>query len=412
MKEGWYLIILSIAAILIAISGYYLINYYKYGGSLYVERYEAYFFPDGNLTEKYEYVVSGDYRYLYRTWNAPLFYNEDFDEPFIKILKVEGPCIPYVKDYYGNVHTSDYQYIIGKEAYMNEAGCFCPEGYEKGRYTIEFDYVLYPPVEYDDEFYHMNLKLADKHIPYRNVAIYIDNSSGNIAKIYAHPPFSIKKYDDKYLVEGKSQRNGLIEVELLLNSANHRFAYYTPDIKEKMVNANEAYYFKYRIVYFVTEAMKMLVFFFPLIILAIYYFNGRERKFVVPKYLSFVPKKRKPWLVNLVFKKDAMDFDMDGFYATLLDLQRRGIIEIESYGKEVRIRIKDYNFDELDEYEKKIMLFLRKYSSNGIFSTEIIKDRIKAYEGNVSLLSKIKNDFDEIVRIRNGSDFIINGRRL
>jgi hypothetical protein len=45
----------------------------------------------------------------------------------------------------------------------------------------------------------------------------------------------------------------------------------------------------------------------------LYVVVGRERRFVVPKYLSTVPnKERKPWIVNLVFKGDAFDFDENG----------------------------------------------------------------------------------------------------
>lgn len=58
---------------------------------------------------------------------------------------------------------------------------------------------------------------------------------------------------------------------------------------------------------------------------------GKEKEFVVPEFLSYVPKKIKPWIVNLVFKGDAFKFDKDGFYATLLDLYRRGIIDIIPY---------------------------------------------------------------------------------
>ena len=67
----------------------------------------------------------------------------------------------------------------------------------------------------------------------------------------------------------------------------------------------------------------------PVLFIIIYYRYGREKQFTVPKYLSFVPDPtKKPWAVNLLFKGTAMDFDADGYYATLLDLHKRGNIRI------------------------------------------------------------------------------------
>ena len=67
----------------------------------------------------------------------------------------------------------------------------------------------------------------------------------------------------------------------------------------------------------------------PFVFIGIFYRYGREKPFTVPKYLSFVPDPaKKPWVVNLLFKGDAMTFDEDGYYATLIDLHRRGIIRI------------------------------------------------------------------------------------
>lgn len=52
---------------------------------------------------------------------------------------------------------------------------------------------------------------------------------------------------------------------------------------------------------------------FPLLIAMIYYKFGKEKRYVVPKSLSTIPAKRKPWMINMVFKGDAFDFDEDGF---------------------------------------------------------------------------------------------------
>jgi uncharacterized membrane protein len=54
---------------------------------------------------------------------------------------------------------------------LNEAGCYAPGYFAAGRYTVKYIFNVYPPIEYDSEFAHLNLKLASVHLPYRNVAI-------------------------------------------------------------------------------------------------------------------------------------------------------------------------------------------------------------------------------------------------
>lgn len=411
MRERWQFFLISIFTILIAFGGYFLLNYIKYDGDLVINKYEVYFNPDGDLEEKYEYEVNGHFIMLCRIWNAPLLYNQSFEEPFVRVDKINCSYIGYVKDYYGNVYSTDnlYKYEIWEKAYINEVGCFNPDGYEKGIYKIEYFYTIYPPVQYDGEVYHINIKLANEHIPYKNFEIYINNSAKNIIKIFTHPPFKISKENDFYIIRGKSQRNGLIEFEILLNSTNQKFLFHDKNLMEKTINENERYHLYYGIASIFSYVLKIIVFAFPLLIAVIYYLHGRERKFFVPKYLSFIPKKRKPWMVNLLFKKDATDFDNDGLYATLLDLHERGNIRIEN-GKEIKIKL--ISEEGTDRYENKVYSFLKKHSENGIFSTNLLKEEIKSLKGDETALSKLKKEMDSLYKVRDARDFIINGRYL
>ena len=412
MKEGWQLSIYIILAILIAFAGYFIINHIEYDGSLVVNEYEAHFSLN-NFKESYEYAVNNHFTMLYRVWNAPLFYNNTFDKPYIQLIGINCSYIPYIKDYYGNVFiinkSNDYKQDIEEKAYYNEVGCYNPDGYKKGFYKINSSYEIYPPVQYDGKFYHANIKIASKHVPYKNFVIYIDNSSGNIAKIFTHPPFYISKNNSTYIIKGKSQKNGLIEIEFLFNSLNPKFLYSSENVKEKTIDSNKAYYFNYAIAKTFSYFIKSLVIFFPVILLLIYYVYGRERKFTVPKYLSFIPKKRKPWLVNLVFKKDATDFDKDGFYATLLDLHRKGNIKIEG-GEDLKISI--INKSNLDDYERKVISFIERHSYNKIFSLESFKEEIEAMEGNTYEITNLKDEVGELYKVKDAKDFIVNGRHL
>ena len=365
MREGAQLSILIVISLSIAFLAIHATNYFEYGGNLTVKNYTAYFSPNGMLKESYEYNVNGHYTMLYRVWNAPLIYKGSLQKPYVKLNDMDCPYYWYVKDYYGKVYTNYYDAgIIEEKAYMNEAGCLNPEGYSKGIHIINYSYEMYPPVQYD-KFYHMNIKFAGHHIPYKNFEITIANAS-NIYKIFPHPPMKVEKIGNEYILKGKSQKNGLLEVELLLkNVSNQKFLYAKNGVEEITIQKNNAYYSHYKIAEYLTTIMKYLLFAFPAIMLLIYYLHGREKKFFVPEYLSFVPKKRKPWLVNLVFKGDAALFDKDGLYATLMDLHRRGIIEINVSEKNLRIKV--LKKDGLDEYEGKVISFLEKHARDGVF---------------------------------------------
>jgi len=411
LKEPLQIIILSVIALAIAFGGGVILNFYKYEGDLYVDTYVASFTPGGVLEESYEYAVRGNYTMLYRLWDAPLLYRQNFSQPYVKALDINCSYIPYVKDYYGKVYAPSHEYEIWERAFFNEAGCYNPAGYEPGNYRVEYRYVLYPPVHYDASTYHINIKLASRHIPYQDFTIIIDNSSGTIGKIYPHPPMDVKKEGDKYILHGSSPRNALLEVEMLLNAPPPGFLERMNGVAEMVKEENEAYYMKYAVASAFSAMMRYLTFLFPLIIFGIYYVHGREKRYVVPRYLSTVPKRRKPWEVNLLFKGDATTFDMHGFYATLLDMEMRGILEMRVDGKDVEIRVKEEQ-EGMDFYERNVFNFIKKYSFDGVFSTAELKRYIKSMRGRSYELSKIQRDFERIRRVRDGSRFVVNGRYI
>jgi hypothetical protein len=82
-----------------------------------------------------------------------------------------------------------------------------------------------------------------------------------------------------------------------------------------------------------------------------------------------------------VFRKGVSDLDEDSFYATLLDLQRRNKIRIESREGGMKIFILDRGVD--DAYEQKAMEFLEKLATldvtspdnpQAIFDTDTLKE--------------------------------------
>ncbi len=70
-------------------------------GNLDVQHYDAVFFENGTLVERYTYDVhaAGEYRMLFRYWDAPLTFAA-IDRPHIEFLGMTAPpgTVGYVKD--------------------------------------------------------------------------------------------------------------------------------------------------------------------------------------------------------------------------------------------------------------------------------------------------------------------------
>jgi len=127
----------------------------------------------------------------------------------------------------------------------------------------------------------------------------------------------------------------------------------------------------------------------------------------VKKILSFIPdKKRKPYLVNLVFNGDSFDGDENAFYSTLLDLQKKGKIKIETNG-DISIKVLDKNVE--DTYERMVIAYLLKNSvdlaGEKIFFPSLIKAKIDEYVAskNVYGLKALKSELDSVLHYKNPS---------
>ena len=113
-------------------------------GDLVVSHYDAVLHENGTLEEHYDYVVknSGQYRMLYRFWEAPLL-TIPSDKPYIEFVSLTNPqgTTGYVKDAGSNV------IIVGKGgdtaqkgkiqqlAVLNEMGVFQPSYFNAGTYA-------------------------------------------------------------------------------------------------------------------------------------------------------------------------------------------------------------------------------------------------------------------------------------
>jgi uncharacterized membrane protein len=307
---------------------------------------------------------------------------------------------------------------IDSLANYNEVGCFYPQQFSPGNYHIGYTFDLYPPIEYDSSYDHLNILFADVHIPYSSVKIVIENAS-YVAAVYPHPPsLSVTRTGNQIVITGSAAQDELLEVELLMTPGASNFnAFRTPvqDVKGKTDSANFWYSLQYNAATWLSYASIVIVFAVPLMLFWTYMRFGREEEVTVPTYLSTVPNKdRKPWLVNLVFRKEVFDFDEDGFYATLLDLHLRKKVRLEPREHGIKIYILDANVD--DSYERRVIGFLQKLGTNGVFDTDTLRDLahdIRSGKGSYVRGMEIKEDLDGLTHKADGGvvkDFAVGGR--
>ncbi len=402
-------------------------------GEIAITDYQATFYLNGTLVETYTYQIKayGTYRMLYRAWEVPISFQE-LDSPSVQVLEIEPPypgIYVYVKDHSGSVYLFPEdvyaRYDVEQLAYTNEVGVLNPNHFPPGTYKVSYRFVVHPPIEYDDDFKHLNLKFASTHMAYGKVTITIEDGNRVLA-VYPHPPnLMVEKRDDKIIVRGISGEDQLLEVELLLEKSSlsdmRGFENRVDNVRSKTEVANLFYALPYYLATYIMYVTYALVFALPIAFLFMYFKYGKERRYDVPEYLSFVPSMRKPWVVNLIFGSDVNRFDENGLYATLLDLQRRGKIRFklknpsEPNSSGLLIQTIEPSRGE-DDYEDRVLSFLNANAVNSVFDTDYVKElleKTKKLTYVPSDLTRIRSGLDSLVSYSNKavvSNFAVSGR--
>ncbi len=370
-----------------------------------IEQYTATLHPDGTLDETYIYALkSSTTMMLFRYWDE----NLNFDiygrgEDNIVLMTVDAPpgSIAYVKNFAGQVTilsgqaSGDDINTISENAYLNEAGCYSRSDFPRRSYTISYTFKINLLLDSDSVHDHLNLMLAREHMPYKNVRIVLEDAD-YIAEVYQHPPsLRVAHEGDDIVISGSSAENELLEFEVLMNTGTHGFKTYQSeylDIKSLTEQANSLYSTQYWAAYDLGSAAKAAVILTPFLFLGLWMRYGREEDVTVPRYLSTIPNPdRKPWLVNLVFRKGVSDLDENSFYATLLDLDRMKKIRIEPKEGGMKIYILDTNVE--DSYEQRVIELLRKLGTLDVTSPSnpqiyFDTDTLKELDNRVTLAQK------------------------
>ena len=280
---------------------------------------------------------------------------------------------------------------------------------------------IHPPIETDEDVAHLNLKLAERHIPYRNVEI-VFKDADYIEKVYPHPPhLKVSKNGPNIIITGSSQRNQLLEVELLMEREAvemiEGFPSGVDNVRQRTVDANRWLIIQNYVGLILRYGTSGLAVMMPFLLVGLYFTYGKEKEYTVPNYLSTAPNEnRKPWVVNQIFEGTPVDYDDNGFYATLLDLEmRKKIVFEEKTRGGLLIKILDRNVQ--DQYERKVLDFLDTLAIGNTVDTDEIQKYTEAIKegeaGFDSLAYKLKIKLYQLTTYADqdvSSDFIVRGR--
>ena len=396
-------------------------------GEAVVSDYSAVFYADGTLEETFTYRINvPGKKFLFRFWEDPLVAS-DVSYSHIQPIDIEAPIgtIRYIKENTGALTLLDESSIDNRQhidimAYRSEVGAYNPLGFEPGEYTVKYTFKIVPPLEYDGDYVHLNLKLASEHLPYQKVRVAFENP-GYILNSYPHPPTLRQSTDKNMLIfTGSSRENELLEFEFLMTREALAVLDGIPreveGVKDLTVNANRWYSIEFLAASGFLWFARIAGFLVPIWLYVLWDREGKEKDFVVPRTLSFIPNKgRTPWIVNLVFKKGVSDYDDDAFYATMLNLHIRDKLKITPEEEGARVEILDETG--LDLYENKVIKFLRSISSDGVITPADMKrlaENGKATESGGMRLYGIQSAYTDLTSGTDddiSSEFTVNGRR-
>jgi uncharacterized membrane protein len=379
-----------------------------------IDEYHAQLFLNGTLIEDYLYTVreARQFSMLFRQWKAPVSF-APLDIPYIEVLRINVPegATAYVKDHQGAVWVDPDREVprlyVSRDAQRNELGMYLPE-IPAGQYRVRYVLRLHPPIQYDETHAHINLKLADEHVPYRQIVVAIEAHEW-IDTIYPHPPELQRVPGNPLELSGSSARNELLEVEFLLDvavlSVLDGFPTRVENVQSTTAQANAFYSTFVSLAELQRILVTILVLTMPLILYLIYWRFGKETETTVPQYLSYVPNpQRKPWLVNRIFKNDSMKSDQHGFFATLLDLHQQGYITLTPQDKGFTIQLIKLTSD--DPYEQRVLTVLQRQCqfalpNDTVTSADLLQMRSQRVE--YSTIQRVDREAS--------SQFITTGRR-
>ncbi len=199
------------------------------------------------------------------------------------------------------------------------------------------------------------------------------------------------------------------------------FPQFVPDVRQQAADANRWSPVLYGAASLLYGLAVLLALLMPFILLGVYLRYGREKPFTVPEYLSFTPNTAlKPWQVNLLFKGDALEFDDNGFYATVLDLHRQGKIVVTEKPEGGGVTVRIVSGESTDPYEQRVLNFLANVADDHVVDTAELaafaetarrspgyQHRILQYQQSLAALTKSVDTTLSRQYIRDGRELVL-----
>jgi uncharacterized membrane protein len=243
------------------------------------------------------------------------------------------------------------------------------------------------------------------------------------SEIFPHPPgLAVTREGEWVVISGKVAADEILGIETLFKAGEAQgipgFPTFVQDVRQKTEAANPFYNGLPLICAWVLYGAGLLmVFITPLLLILFHRRYGREKEFTIPEFLSFCPNPTmKPWAVNLLFKGDAVEFDQDGYYATLLDLHRRKVITINEKPDQKGITITVNQRQSEEPYEQRVLDFLQNVEENGIVDSDTLQQMAVQARSDRAMERKILSYQQQLSGVTKKSDprlisqYIVDGR--
>ncbi len=321
---------------------------------------------------------------LYRKLDSPLWktaYNEGIIIQNISISGLSRYYVPYIRDHYGALwilnNDENYSLIdyIVKHTSKNEAGIYAPSGLPPGKYVVRYVFLLKPTLNFDGKYYRLPLVLANKHPTYKSVDIKIPSEY----IVYPSPYLISHKSGNWWQIQGTSFSDLKLKVDILFSNLKNFSHYSVEYVNSNLLNEVKSSHTTDSIIYYISYGsfvlMYALILILPFAYLIAYIIWGREKKYPDPGEIYFPPSDRDLLTVNHVFYREGDGVDIYPLLlATILQLRKKGFIEISKDGSKIFINKYSYDYNKLDDYSRNVLQFITEFAENGTFDMKKIKE--------------------------------------
>ena len=208
--------------------------------------------------------------------------------------------------------------------------------------------------------------------PAKNItATFVFPSDLNLLSAYPHPTVKFSNENNKIVFNIKKlPPYTFAEARFVFENAALRYAYNNSNLNVNDIENIEKSY-KNKVIFskILPPLTTMLI--VALLILIFKYFGKEKEIDYSGIYEREIPFPDTPDIVNAIVVNKLKRIDSDGISAVIMDLYKKKYVELDKKGK--YIKIIDKNTEQLNESEKYLYEFLKKYANDNLFSFSDLK---------------------------------------